>query len=216
MMITAKPTGYPGPRWDEPGWITRITDRPEGCVAVTVEPVPGAPEAGGGRPPGVLGGRTVVVAVLVAVLAGGAAGAAIQAALIGAGERDGDWAAVGATRTVTLADDQAVDLDAGVVGGEAVLGGDVALTHRGNRLTARAPAQVAVLDAGGEPDPGRCAAAAPDRWEDGLDGLDDLARGSDLCVTTSARRSAVLTLEQPPDSVSASMTFRYTLWERRR
>jgi hypothetical protein len=185
---------------------------------VTVDPVPGAPGAGGGRPPGVLGRRTVVVAVLLAVLAGGAAGAWIQDALIGAGDRTAGatWAAVGDARTVTLADHQAVDLDAGVVGGEAVLGGDVALTHRGNRLTARAPAQVAVLDTGGEPDPGRCAAAAPERWEDILDGLDDLARGSDLCVTTSARRAAVLTLVQPPDAVPASMTFRYTLWERRR
>ena len=183
---------------------------------MTVDPVPGAPDAGGGRPPGALGRRTVVVAVLVAVLAGSAAGAWIQDALIGAGERDGAWAAVGDARTVTLADHQAVDLDAGVVGGEAVLGGDVALTHQGNRLTARAPAQVAVLDAGGEPDPGRCAAAAPERWEDILDGLDDLALGSDLCVTTSARRAAVLTLEQSPDAVPASMTFRYTLWERTR
>ncbi|MER6592187.1 hypothetical protein ABT214_10095 [Micromonospora purpureochromogenes] len=123
------------------------------------------------------------------------------------------WVKVGGGERLTLADGQSFDLARGVAGGELAPGADLLLTQRADRLGVREPGELAVVGPGADHEVRRCLEA--DSWDGTIDGVHELAAGTDVCVRTADGRCAMLTVESPPDVVTRVLTFRYTLWERR-
>ncbi|WP_346537106.1 hypothetical protein [Micromonospora sp. DPT] len=123
------------------------------------------------------------------------------------------WVEVGGGERLTLADGQSFDLARGVAGGEVAPGADLLLTQRADRLGVREPGELAVVGSGADHEVRRCLEAGS--WDGTIDGVHELAAGTDVCVRTADGRCAMLTVESPPDVVTRVLTFRYTLWERR-
>jgi hypothetical protein len=178
----------------------------------------------GGWPMRVLAGvvAVAVIAVVVGLVRGlGGADAPEQPAPPGAfGDTAGQpakggWTEVFHRTGATLADQQAFDLDTGTPGDSTTPGIDVRLFNRADRLWAGTAAQVSLLDGSGEVASGRCTALAPQRWHDMVNGLRALAKGRDVCVATGEHRCALLTIDRIPNDATPTLTFHYTLWERR-
>ncbi|GAA4670475.1 helix-turn-helix domain-containing protein [Phytohabitans rumicis] len=133
------------------------------------------------------------------------------------GGQGSEWVKVNSGENVTLADEQAIDFETGTVGSwnDKNPGFDVGLTQRADRLVAPAqPASLALLDAPGEESADRCTTTPPDRWDSNIHGFHKVKAGANICVTTGERRCVMITVDRPPDSVVAVLTFHYTTWER--
>lgn len=130
-----------------------------------------------------------------------------------------EWVDVRTGKDVILADEQAIDFDTGIVGDRADRnpGFDIALSHRGDRLTAAAPpsaAGIALLDTQGEQSAHHCMAIPPQQWEDIIGDIHRLRAGTNICVATGEHRSVMITIDRAPDNVVTVLTFHYTVWER--
>jgi hypothetical protein len=140
-------------------------------------------------------------------LAGGATGPATAG---GPG-----WLEIRTRRDVTLGNEQSIDLDTGNLSSAQDPGRDLTLGQHGGRLSAHLPGGLSLLETSGPPSALRCATSPPERWDDTLNELHAVAAGRNICVATTDHRNAMITIDQPPDSVIPALRFHYTLWERR-
>ena len=190
------------------------SSRPAGddTTADAPDPPVGPPHRSTRRPVGRL--PVVLSAFLVAAAVG-----LVAAVLRDAGSTvDGapGWVEVGSGDGAVIGDYQSIDLDSGTVGGEHLPGAELFLSQRADRLTATAGGELAVLGETGEHTVRRCLDAAPELWDGTINGMHDLPAGTDICLTDGESTAAMITIEQPPDVLARTLTFRYTRWELRR
>lgn len=126
------------------------------------------------------------------------------------------WMEVRSGQDFTLADGQTIDFDSGTVGDVNAAGIDMGLDERADQLwVPNETTRLALLDASGAHTADRCATLPPDQWENMIRGVYGLAVGRDICLATSERRNVIITLDRIPDSIVNTLTFHYTVWERR-
>lgn len=158
--------------------------------------------------------RRPLIAVVVALIATVAAvvlfsGNGRSPALRGIGAPE---PAVHRTGTITgMRDVDGMDLDTGRITEQNAPGTDISPWGRSNHLVTRTSAMVLLLE-----NPGtytRCVTAPVGERVQQINGLHGRQPGSGLCVWTTDRRVALLTLTATPDAAAGTLTFDYTVWQ---